>query len=200
MKTTFVFVRHGESVKNINNITGGEGKKLTIKGIAQANEISEILYKKYSSENVLVITSNVIQAIETAEIISKKFGTSFQITDRLKAADLGVVGGLSVEEIQKNYPYEYNKIDLWHRGIIEASDLDIKGMEPPGLFWNRIIDYINELCDGQLKIIVCTRSVLVLVKNFVMGNTPMRGGNYKHHKIDNCETIEFCIENGMVYK
>ena len=40
MKTTFVFVRHGESVKNINNITGGEGKKLTIKGIAQANEIS----------------------------------------------------------------------------------------------------------------------------------------------------------------
>lgn len=190
-KTVFIFVRHAESKKNIRDITGGYGAELTDEGKRQAVALGLALLDVIKNEDVDIVSSNTIQTIQTAELVSDVLKKHYLVTDRLKPAGMGVIDGLTKSEVQKKYPQLAEQMVQWRNCELEAIELEIPEMEVPIDFWNRIIDYLKEINDGKNKIIVCTRSVMVLVYNLVKGNVPELGGRYKHMTIGNCDIISF---------
>lgn len=190
-KTVFIFVRHAESEKNIHDITGGNGAQLTDEGRRQATALSLALLDVIKGEDVDIISSNTIQTIQTAKLISNALKRHYWVTDRLKPAGMGVIDGLTKKEVQKKYPQLAEQMEKWRNCELEAIELKIPEMEAPIDFWNRIIDYIKEINNGKIKVIVSTRSIMVLIHNLVSGNLPISGGGYKHITIGNCDTIAF---------
>lgn len=190
--TNFVFIRHAESEKNIRDITGGIGECLTDKGKQEASNFSKkIATKLDASKSYSVISSNTLQTIDTGKQIAKCLGVELIVTDKISPAGLGIASGLSGSQIADKYPIISERLNAWRHQEIEAIDLQIPGMESPWEFWNRIIAYLMTFEKGTNNIIVCTRSVMVLVANLVSGKRPFRGGGYKHVEIDHCDSIAF---------
>lgn len=72
------FVRHGESEANSSKIFMGAEAKLTRKGIKQ----SELIAERVSSMQIdTIISSPMIRAVDTANIIQKKIGGDVVVSD-----------------------------------------------------------------------------------------------------------------------
>ncbi len=193
--TTFVFVRHAESFKNLKDITGGSGTGITLKGEEQAQDLCQKIKKDFSPTDCVLISSDKKQAVLTGKIIEKELGIPLLITDKLHPADMGVINGMSSNDIKEKYPQFYTQLCDWRNNNIEACELIIEGMEPPSCFWKRMEQYLLSLCNGGVKIIVCTRSILVFAYNYAHGKIPFSGGGYKHVSFKNCETLVFSIDS-----
>lgn len=90
-RNTYIGVRHGESVSNIKNIVSSDEKTypLTLKGRSQAMRAGTLLKKKKVD---LIITSPVLRARQTAEIIAKALGNvPVRFDARLKEIHFGVL-------------------------------------------------------------------------------------------------------------
>lgn len=98
---TFVFLRHGESVGNAEARWQGQSDyMLTQKGRLQARALAE----RWKSENVkfeLIITSPLVRAKETAEIIASALGTKVELEPILMERHIGEMEGLTAEEVRK---------------------------------------------------------------------------------------------------
>ena len=195
MNTTFIFVRHAECEKNLEDITGGLGGQLTNYGLAQIGRLVDEISSLANNMNCKVISSNIMQAKQTASIISNELRIPLVITDELRPADMGIISGLTKREIELNFPEIYHQFSRWRNREIEACELSIAGMEPPDVFWNRILTYLKTICTGGVNIVVCTRSILVLIYNYVHNKSPQCGGGYKHINIENCGMISFESNN-----
>jgi probable phosphoglycerate mutase len=100
-------VRHGESVFNIEGRYGGFiDIPLTPKGLEQAKQLADKL-KEISFE--IIITSSLMRARQTADIIKLVYDLPLVVSDEFKERNMGVYGGLTKEEILEKYP------DLWER-------------------------------------------------------------------------------------
>ncbi len=188
----YIFIRHAESEKNLRDITGGKGEMLSEHGIKQAEMLLEKLAKyRDQMDEYNIISSDVIQARQTAKKIADFFSKDYSISIEIAPAGLGIAGGMSSKEIKEKYPDIFDMFNKWRRQEIEACELKIPGMESPEMFWNRIINFIKVLPRDRINIVVCTRSVMVMVANLVRGNTPQPGGKYKHVNIENCDIIAF---------
>src|SRR3990172_5639171 len=100
-----LFVRHGESVDDIEDRYGGAADfDLTEKGREQVFESS----KRISSLNEkfeIVLSSPLKRAIQSAEIISNELGVETEIFGYLKERNLnGVLTGLVRREAKEKYP------------------------------------------------------------------------------------------------
>lgn len=188
----YIFIRHAESEKNLRDITGGEGEMLSEHGIKQA----EMLLKKLAiylerMDECNIISSDVIQARQTAKKIADFFSKDYSISSEIAPAGLGIASGMSSKEIKEKYPEIFDLLNRWRKQEIEACELKIPGIESPEVFWSRIINFIKILPKDRINIVVCTRSVMVMVANLIKGNTPQLGGKYKHVNIGNCDIIAF---------
>ena len=98
---TFVFLRHGESVGNAEARWQGQSDYvLTEKGRAQA----QFLVERWKSEGVkfdLVITSPLVRAKETAEIIASALDAELELEPLLMERHIGEMEGLTAEEVRK---------------------------------------------------------------------------------------------------
>jgi broad specificity phosphatase PhoE len=98
---TFVFLRHGESVGNVEARWQGQSDYvLTEKGRAQA----QALAKRWKSESVkfnLIITSPLVRAKETAEIIASALDAKLELDPILMERHIGEMEGLTAEEVRK---------------------------------------------------------------------------------------------------
>ncbi|HEX9332176.1 MAG TPA: histidine phosphatase family protein [Anaerolineales bacterium] len=98
---TFVFLRHGESVGNAEARWQGQSDYvLTEKGREQARA----LVKRWKSENVkfdLIISSPLVRAKETAEIIASALNMRVKFDPILLERHIGEMEGLTVEEVRK---------------------------------------------------------------------------------------------------
>lgn len=98
---TFVFLRHGESVGNAEARWQGQSDYvLTEKGRAQAHALAE----RWKSEGVkfdLIITSPLVRAKETAEIIASTLGAHVELEPILMERHIGEMEGLTAEEVRK---------------------------------------------------------------------------------------------------
>lgn len=100
-----LFVRHGESVDDIENRYGGSADfDLTEKGRGQVSEIA----KKISSLNEkfeIILSSPLLRAFQTAEVISKELNLEVEVFEYLKERNLnGVLTGLTRSEAKEKYP------------------------------------------------------------------------------------------------
>lgn len=196
-QTVFVFLRHAESEKNIIDTVGGTGKRLTPIGIQQAESVAQHLFQFCGTDVCDIISSSATQAVETANLIAKRFGRTTTISAALSPADMGVISGLNQAEIKERFPEISNSLRKWRSCEIEACDLLIPGKEPPEAFWSRMLDFLYSNATGGIKIIVTTRSIMVFVKNLLQNNLPQKGGGYKHADVAHCEIVSFIWENGI---
>lgn len=97
-----ILMRHGEAENNVNRILVGRHLEshLTSCGKQQASEaarlIQDIPIKK-------IYASPVIRTRETAEIVSKTLGMSYEVDERLYEIDLGNLVGMNYEEIIRKH-------------------------------------------------------------------------------------------------
>lgn len=98
---TFVFVRHGESVGNVEARWQGQSDYvLTEKGRAQASALAQ----RWRVEGVkfnLILSSPLVRAKETAEIIASAVNAKVELDPILMERHIGEMEGLTAEEVRK---------------------------------------------------------------------------------------------------
>lgn len=103
-------VRHGETTFNAEGrIQGHLDAPLTKLGVRQA----EMIAHRLSGETfTAVYSSDLARARTTAEIIAAPHGLPVQTTPLLREANLGVVQGLTRDEIAERFP---EALHIWRR-------------------------------------------------------------------------------------
>lgn len=189
--TKFYFVRHGESEKNLLDINGGTGMPLTDQGKHQVQKILSHLKEEIGTKEIVKIhTSDTKQTIETSNIIANYFQSEVIIEDRLHPVGLGIIDGYSKEKIENEYPEYAIILKRWNNQEIDVTKFNIPGIEPPDQLWKRMTNFLDDNSDKCVHIIICTRSIMVMIKNFINNNTP-HSGKYIHQPIHHCECICF---------
>src|SRR5512143_889149 len=98
---TFVFLRHGESVGNAEARWQGQSDyMLTEKGRQQAGALA----KRWKSEGVrfdLIISSPLVRAKETADIIAAAVDANVELDPILLERHIGEMEGLTADEVRK---------------------------------------------------------------------------------------------------
>lgn len=185
--TKYLFIRHGQCHKNLEDVTGGEGSALTNRGISQARSAAAELTGRFPRPHVVACPAT--QTVETATIIAETLGCPATIDETLRPAGLGLLSGLTPDEAERLYPEYARLLRRWRNYEIEAHELKIPGIEPPSTFWNRAISSIRRHEGKGDIIVVATRSIMVLAANIGLNRTPEPGGGYRHVTIEHCQTV-----------
>lgn len=97
----FVFLRHGESIGNVESRWQGQADyPLTEKGRAQVRSLAE----RWKSEDVkfdLAVTSTLTRARETAEIVASALDVKIEYDPIWMERHIGEMEGLTAEEVRK---------------------------------------------------------------------------------------------------
>ena len=98
----FYFVRHGESVANVERIVSNRGFQhpLTEKGLQQAKILAETMK---DIEITQIYTSPLQRAVQTAEILGESKNIKPVISDALREGDCGVNEGRSDPEVWEGF-------------------------------------------------------------------------------------------------
>jgi broad specificity phosphatase PhoE len=131
------FVRHGESTNNASNLfTGRANPFLTQRGEEQAAKTAEEI--KALGGISYVVSSPLIRAVKTAEIIAEAigYGKPIETDERIIEYDLGELESTTWRKIPRE---EFSKI---------------KGIEPPAKFQERLIDFLDEYKDKRNNILI----------------------------------------------
>jgi broad specificity phosphatase PhoE len=97
----FVFLRHGESIGNAESRWQGQSDyALTERGRAQARALAE-RWKSEAAKFDLIISSPLVRAKETAEIIASALGVKIELDPLLLERNIGEMEGLTMEEVRK---------------------------------------------------------------------------------------------------
>lgn len=192
MNTKIILIRHAQSIKNLKDIHGGKGERLTTLGKKQASDLADRLLKiGISCDNAIIAAPSNIQTKETEKIISNLLSLPRCDISDFRPLYLGVVHGLSNEVVTNKYPQISDLLFLWRNKELEIYDLKIPQMENVFEFYNRGLKILNKLSKGKYNIFVATNSLYILLLNILFGNTCMKGGGYKHFDIPNCGLTMF---------
>jgi broad specificity phosphatase PhoE len=133
------FVRHGESEANLLNEFSNRGVKhgLTVKGREQALQLAQNLK---SVSITAIFASPILRAQQTAEILARASGGTYQIADALREYDVGILEGKSDPASWQIY-WEVSNAWLAHRDW----DRRIAGGESFRDIERRFIPFITEL-------------------------------------------------------
>ncbi len=109
-----LFVRHGESVDDIEDRYGGWADfDLTEKGRRQAKECAEKI-SSLDEKFEVVLSSPLKRAFQAAEIIAKKLNIELEVFEYLKERNLnGVLTGLTRSEAKEKYPEQVEIHSRW---------------------------------------------------------------------------------------
>ncbi len=100
----FTFLRHGESVGNLENRFQGHADfPLTDLGRSQALALA-LKWKKEERTYDRVISSPLLRACQTAEVICEALKTPLEFDQDWMEIDNGLIAGLSAEEASQTFP------------------------------------------------------------------------------------------------
>lgn len=100
------FVRHGESEANTRHVisNGRSTFGLTPRGRQQAEALADSLK---STPFAALYSSPILRARETADILSKAFGISYQVTEALREYDCGILEENDDEESWRSHRHYF---------------------------------------------------------------------------------------------
>ena len=101
---TFTFLRHGESVGNVEERFQGQSDfPLTDAGRAQAHTLAE-RWLRDGTKFDLAVTSSLVRARETAEIVASILKIPLEIDPTWVERDNGELSGLTRDEVNERFP------------------------------------------------------------------------------------------------
>ncbi len=136
------FVRHGESEANALKVVSNRGYRhgLTERGKRQAAELGDKLKRANTTK---ILTSPLLRAVETAEILSQALDIRYEVTDALREFDCGIAEGRSDPE---SWQLHRQVMEDWvQRGHWTAR---IEGGESFIDLRNRFVPFINRLLES----------------------------------------------------
>ena len=186
-----ITIRHGESYKNLKDISGGLGEGLTQNGIDQVKNsaiwIANFLRDKKNLKAVGYRSCDRQQLVETSDIIEKVTGIKFKIDKRYVPINLGVFSGMSGEKQRELYPQAAKEMQEWNEGKRDIMDVHVEGMQDSGEHVNRIIDFLQSCPDDTIIVLIGTRSDLSAIKNIREGNHPWKKNTFRFIPTDYAE-------------
>ena len=163
-KTTFLTMRHGETLWNAEQRFQGHGdSRLTRNGRSGAEALGKRL-KGFDFD--LLISSDLGRAMETAAIIAESTGHSIQVDKRLRERHYGVLEGLTIPEIQAGFPEAYERL------LASDPDYVIPQGESRRQQYDRNIDFFKQAIaeqTGKTLALVAHGGVLDSLFRFVTG-------------------------------
>jgi broad specificity phosphatase PhoE len=190
----FLFVRHGESIANIENVFSNTGYKhgLTGKGRHQAENLSEVISANYPKIDA-IYCSPLQRAVETAEILKNKIHAPVVIDKRLIEFFTGELEGKTDAE-------SWNLFNtVWNEWILNKNySATIPSGESFFHIIERMQDFIARMDEKYRRneIIVCVShgGVLRTAIPYLVGDTEL----FRNRTIDNAEIIEIDSMNGIL--
>jgi broad specificity phosphatase PhoE len=188
---TIVLLRHAKAIKNEQNRHGGCGTDLV------ENAINEIImvgnqFLRFNAKFERILYSPRKQCEQTAKILGRHLNVNSIELQELEPINLGIVDGLSEQEVKSRYPEIDIQLGKWRSGEIEINQLIIPQMTNCHTFFNNGAMFIsNVIAEGKSTIIVASRSILILLVNVLLGRNSQFGGNYREIKWENSEFAVF---------
>ena len=186
----FYFLRHGESAGNAAHIAQGQADfPLTEKGKMQAVQVGRWLADK---DIHLILSSPLLRASETAEIIAQEIGIAVHIREELIEVDIGPFSGLTWTESAARYPEMQRQFYMrsWD-GVPGAEKSDALYGRAEAV-WKLVLDFFQ---DGQQNILIVTHSGLLqwIIKVTLGSKTwlPL-------FRMRNCSNYHFILHNRLV--
>jgi len=194
--TKIIFVRHGESESNPEEIRAGQldGYPLTEKGRKQSEDIAEILKKEKID---VFISSPVLRAKQTAEIISEKLGIKYIEDARVKEYNYGLWDGYNSKNLlhkeDKIYK-EYKKLNYCDE---EKYDFKFGGNgESRKDVESRVRNFIEEICEkyiGKTLLIVSHGGINAMLYR-VIDNISIQDFYKYEFRLGNAEKNVFYVD------
>jgi len=162
MTTTLLLIRHGQTEWNLlGKYTGMSDIPLTDKGREQAQRLAVELK---ANPPDAVVSSDLIRARETAEILATPFNLPVHTDPRLREINQGLWEGMHVDDIKAKYAQEF--------AARQANPLEVAppGGETVGQVRERVVTAVNDIAQkypDQRVAIVAHGLALALIKVYL---------------------------------
>ena len=184
--------RHGETDYNLQKrYTGSTDIPLNIKGIQQAENLAN---KLSAIKFDIIISSPLLRAKQTAEIIHRSCNVPIVIIDEFSEINVGVYEGLTREEAQTQYPEVWARLaDFFKKSGSRPLDDAPTGGETVKQFDMRIATGL-----AKLKTEYSESRVLLVCHGFTARiiNRQLRELSLKDMDtfiLGNCEIVEYTV-------
>ncbi len=162
--TRITLVRHGETEWNRSGRWQGHlDAPLTLEGEAQARALGERLRGDVFDA---CYVSDLGRAVRTAELVGGPGGFRFEKDERLRERDLGVIQGMTTEEMLVRYP------ELYHSFRNDGPEYVVPEGESFSGFYERcvgVLEAIAERNQGGRVLVVTHGGALGAVFRYVAG-------------------------------
>ena len=171
LRNTYYFMRHGQSEANIKKIIATKPEDnlgqngLTTEGRKQV-EASAMQLKEVLDE-LVIYSSDFLQTIETAAIVSKIFNTEIIVTKKIRERDFGDFDGMSTKP-------NYQKV--WDHDESDGPDSTYANSESVNSIIRRVGSLINEAegaHNNKNILFVSHGDTIILYKAHFYGEMPL---------------------------
>ena len=177
-----IIIRHGEDSSEL--MGGWSNNELTKRGIKQVKSLA-ISLKDVLKDADVFITSDLLRAQQTAQILSDNLGVKFIVDERFRETNNGDLANLTKSDFLKKYS------ELFFANL----DMNEKypNGESPHEFYNRIKTAfltLNEQYSDKKIVLVTHGGVFGVIKSIVNG---VKWNNKQKYQIEYAETKEIDI-------
>ncbi len=152
-----ITVQHTQSVHHTNGMVGSwTDWDLTELGKTQAAHIGMKLHDELSGKDVVIYSSDLKRAKQTAEAIAKHLGVETILRQELRERNLGKCCGKSIQWLRENIEYPEKTVD----------DRSFSDGESRRDAWNRLLPFFEEVIASEEKnIIIVSHGDLLSIWN-----------------------------------
>lgn len=152
-----ITIQHTQSVHHTNGMVGSwTDWELSELGVEQANRIGQKLKKELAGRTLVMYSSDLLRAKQTAEYIGKHLGITPILKKELRERNLGKCCGKSVQWLHENMEMQERTVD-----DKMFSDAESRREE-----WNRLKPFFSELMASTDKnILIVSHGDLLSVFN-----------------------------------
>ena len=178
MNNTIFFVRHGQTVANVQKIISGTNEtELTQLGIQQAKDIA-ITIKERGLQINTILTSPLKRALDTAAIISNTISVPYVIDKRLLEHNFGIFQGQTREQ---NIFLQSKSQFIYSFGTGETMFQVV----------HRVYSLLDELSNDNHNYLLVSHNGISRVINSYFFD--MTNEQFALFSLDNCEVREYLL-------
>lgn len=131
-----ITIQHTQSIHHTNGMIGSwTDWDLSELGIEQAERIGKNLSKELSGTSYKMLSSDLLRAKHTAEIVAKHLNIDFSTTEILRERNLG-------EAVGKSREWALANTIAWEKTV---DDRAFRNAESRRDTWNRLIPFLNDI-------------------------------------------------------